>query len=492
MKKYVAQLLLLAMLVGALASCGGGTEQESKTADTAGNESDTVSSVQEEETGYLATLGKRDFDDADYIYMSQYDDALPMMNVHSGEINGELINDTQFQRDVEIMDDYNVNIEYIKIMSTDDIAETVGTSMASGEYICDVIAAGMCDGKTNLGALLSKGYLINLLDVPYLQLDQSWWSPLVYENAQYNGKLFFTVGDMAPMRYLSPCCLYMNLTLADNNHINESDIYQLVYDGKWTFDELYNLYNGLDTDLNGDGQMHCLDDFYGIVTENNILASDMFLVASGVKLCETDDDGKLTIAGLGSEKTVAVIDKMASYFTSVENDGANANLFDSTFKYDRALFAMHFVQSALLRFLDMDSDYAILPMPKYDVAQETYITGVNAWRAASFIGMPLVQEDVEKAGFITEVMEYKSVETVRPAVYDVTLKGRAMRNPDSQAMLNIVFSTTYVDFGCIYEFGNIVGAANSAIFQGSSYVSTYEKRKSTAESKLEEFMEVFA
>lgn len=487
MKKTIAILLFISLLLS-FASCGGG-----ESADTSGGGADTTSNTApaetEPETTYLDTLGARDFAGASYVVYVQDDTNIPILNMQSGEITGEILNDTQYNRDREIEDAYNVKIEYPDWANGEEKAPTIRSAVQSGDAICDVFIDSLRDGSSGLGAIVQQGVLYNLLDVPHLSLDAEWWSPLMYQNTQYNGKMFFTSGDMAPFSYIGPACIYMNLHLAANYGVEEQPIYDLVYDGKWTFDELYSRYNGLDTDLNGDGKMHCLDDFYGIVTEYNNLTSTLLLVANDVKLCETGDDGRLAIR-LDDERTVAVIDKMANIFQKIENNNDNTLLFDQTFKYDRALFALHYVESTLRRFRDMESDYVILPMPKYDVAQESYVSYINPWVKA-FVSIPLTQDDIDKTGFITEVMEYKSVEMLRPAIYDVTLKGKALRNEDSLAMLDIVFSTTYIDFNGIYEFGGVLGAVNSAIFGKKPYISAYEKALPKAVSKLDDFMKAF-
>lgn len=478
--KRLLTLLLAALL---LTSCGEGTTDTTDETTT----NDVQTSETTPETTYMDTLGEKDFGGATYTYMyAERNASISILDPHVGEMTGEIMNDTLYTRDKWIEETYGVSIDYLQ---DGDMANSVRNAVQAGDTICNVMVGSLNNGSSLLGASVTMGILYNLLDVPYLQPDKDWWSPLMYENVQYNGKMFFTSGDMAPFSYIGPACVYMNLNLAENYHVDEDEIYDLVYDGKWTFDELYSRYNGLDTDLNGDGKMHCLDDFYGIVTEYNTLTSTLLLVANDIKLCETDDSGKLAIH-LNDERTVSVIDKMAKYFQKIENNGDNTLLFDQTFKYDRALFAIHYVESTLRRFRDMDSDYVILPMPKYNDIQESYVCYINPW-VQGFIGIPLVVEDIEMTGFVTEVMEYKSVEMVRPAVYDVTLKGKALRNEDSLAMLDIVFDTTYIDFNGIYEFGGLLGAVNSAVFYDKPYASAYAAAEEKAKAALETFMEIF-
>lgn len=341
-----------------------------------------------------------------------------------------------------------------------------------------------------MSSVFTQGSLMNLLDLPYLQLDKEWWSSLTYKNLQYNGKMFYTSGDLAINSFIGAGCVYMNTNLAEKYGVDENALYKKVYDGTWTIDELYSITKDMDLDLNNDGKMDCVNDFYGLVLESNTLTSNLLLTSCGVHLCDTDPDtGNLTV-NLGVQNVVSIIDKLANEFQLIDNAGDNTNLFDKNFKLDKSLFAIHYVESSLRRFRDMESDYVIYPMPKYSAEQESYVSFLNPWVKA-FIAAPIVQEDKEMTGFITEVLEYMTVRDVRPAVIDITLKGKALRNDDSIAMLDLIFDTTYIDFNGIYNFGNSLGVVNNAIFNDKPYASSYAKIESKMNGALDDFMSMF-
>ena len=70
-------------------------------------------------------------------------------------------------------------------------------------------------------------------------------------------------------------------------------------------------------------------------------------------------------------------------------------MFDKNFKLDKSIFALHYVESTIRRLRDMESDYVIYPMPKYDETQDTYVSFINPWVAA-FIAIPMVQGRTSK------------------------------------------------------------------------------------------------
>lgn len=486
MKRKLSLMLALLLCAGTLCqSCGSEKSGEETSAPQTG---DTTTPAAE--TDYLDTLGEKDFGGAKFtIRAPSASGPVAIFNMQIGEVNGEVVNDAQYNRDKYVEQRYNVTIEYIETDSTTD-GSTLTNSMLAGDSIGDVIVDSLSEGTGRMSVLFNNKLLQNLLEVPYLQPDREWWSQLMYQNLTINDKLYFTSGDLAPFSYIGPACIYMNLKVADNYGIDENELYSKVYDGKWTMDALYSLTKDADNDLNNDGKLDCLNDFFGIVNEDNTLTSTLLLATCGVKLSEYNEKtGKLEV-NLGTPAVVDIIDRLSQMFKKIDNKGDNTNLFDKNFKLDQSIFALHYVESTIRRFRDMESDYVIYPMPKYDEKQETYVSFINPWVNA-FIGIPLVQDDLEKTGFITEVLEYLSVQNVRPAVYDVTLKGKALNNEDSMAMLDLIFSTTYLDYNANFKFGGVLDEVNWAIFQGQPYASAYASREEKMNAELDEFMKNF-
>ncbi len=479
MFKRIFICLLAALLTSGLTACGNSAgETTAESADTAAQTEAAA------ETEWLDSLEAQDYTGAEYVVGYTISTTVPILNPPADEMTGETMNDAMFQRDAELMERYNYKIVY----NSEVNSMGVKNSVTAGDTICDMLISSMM--SDNIGMLATAGVTYNLMDLDDLHLDKEWWSRLMYENLQYNGKMFYTSGDIAPHSYMGPACVYLNLRLADDYAIDTDALYANVYDGKWTYDMFYGMYEGLDVDLNGDGKMHCLDDFYGVVNEYNNLTSALLICSAGEKLIETDNEGKLYI-DLGTDKMVDIITNMAKWLPRIENNGDNTLLYDQTYKSGRALFAVHYTESTLRRFRDMEDDYVILPMPKYTDGQSTYVSYLNPW-VQGFICLPLVLEDAERTAFLTDAMAYKSWEMVRPAMIDSTLKGKAARNEDCANMLDIVYSTTYLDFNGIYEFGGCMNPVNGAMFFEKPFASAYQAIEEKIAVAVEEFMLGFA
>jgi len=481
MKRHLTIMLLVSLLLSALCGCGNSEPGQTETnvpAQTVETAAET-----ETETTYLDTLGERDFEGASYVISAAQTGSIPAWAV---EQTGEAVNDALYDRDLWVSEKYNVVIEYPEASGTPDTAAAIANSVLSGDFFSDLYIDCLSNGKVYMGEAFRKGALYNLLDVPHLQLDQIWWSQLLYDNLQYNGKMFFTSGDLATASYIAPACVYMNAAVAEDNDIDVSEVYQLVYDGAWTIDEMMKRTAGLKRDLNGDGVISPVDDVYGVIHATVELTSTEICVGAGIRYSEVDENGNLVV-NLNTEEVINTLEKLKQFCEVKPSDDWSS--FPETFKTDRTLFCIHFVQLAV-EFREMESDFLILPMAKSSVEQESYMSYTNPY-THSYIAIPLIQPDIDRTGFITEALEYMSVEMVRPTIYDQTLKAKVSRDTDSAAMLDIIFDTTYVDFNTLNMFGGSPTVLNNALFADGDFVSEYKKIEQVINKELEEYVTFF-
>jgi len=113
------------------------------------------------------------------------------------------------------------------------------------------------------------------------------------------------------------------------------------------------------------------------------------------------------------------------------------------FAEDRSLFmdmSFNFVES--LR--GMDTDFGIIPYPKYDESQNDYRTRVCYYMPTI---VPVTCADTDFTGYMLEVMNHESYKTVIPAYYDIALKGKYSRDEESAEMLDLIFTSRVIDIG---------------------------------------------
>jgi len=184
-----------------------------------------------------------------------------------------------------------------------------------------------------------------------------------------------------------------------------------------------------------------------------------------------------------SRFSVLAYDRSLAYSTYHSPD-----TIEEMFANDQVLFYSRYL-CIIKKYRDMETDFGILPYPKYDEAQKDYYSSVSPY-GCSFVCVPVVVENPEMTGAVLEYMACESRDIVTPAYYDVTLQGKILRDEESTEMLDIILSSRVFDLGWYYEIGGYHVDLLKLFYNSSlDFVSMYEKNKAKA---LEEIAAVNA
>ncbi|GHU38386.1 hypothetical protein FACS1894105_12290 [Clostridia bacterium] len=100
--------------------------------------------------------------------------------------------------------------------------------------------------------------------------------------------------------------------------------------------------------------------------------------------------------------------------------------------------------------------------------------------------VPKSVNDPEQIAYILDAMGYYGQQIIKPAYYDVVLKRKLTRDNESEAMLDLIFSSTSYDLGRFANFGQLASAVESMMTNGTNtYASAYEKAAPRAEKAIE-------
>ncbi len=470
MKKTITLCLLFALL---LSSCGGATTETTAQSTTAAET--TVET--EPETSILESLGEKDFAGGNFVLMDI--NATPDLHVNlpTEELTGDLVGDALYERDLYIEETYNISLDYIQSAPGDNLLKK---SVTAGDNAYQAIIGGVL--AANFQTLATEGVLANLCLAEDLTLDAPWWSKLMYDSMRIDDIMYITCGDIAPAIYQAPCCYFLNLALLDEMGI-DTDIFNLVTEGKWTLDAVYNLTADTDRDENGDGKMDLNDDFYGVVMQPTNETSDALMTAVNHPLC-ADKNGTLALAL--DEAAETTIEKIRNFAKKIPYKGIN-DVINITFKESRALLLQHKLESAGVHLRDMEDPYLILPMPKRDELQESYISCVSGY-VTGFVVLPKTA-DLAYSGFITEALARYSHEKVRPLAYDMVYTAKTTRDSRTADVLNIIFDTLYLDFNTCYNFGGVSDAMTNIIFNDKPFASSIAAIETKTAEAIAKFTE---
>jgi len=477
-KKSIAIILLLCMIISVI-SCSTTTDNSSGGQDLSTSETGLETEVTTE--SYYVTLGERNFEgDTFTILDANWNPSICHNFPDEAGMTGEPINDSMYARDLMIEEKYGVNIEYIMISDGNKGSIALDKAVRAGETLYDMAIApaqGNCFEK-----LAVDNILANLIDTPYLSLQSPWWSKLIHDNLQYDNKLFFTGGDIVPSMAQAPAVTFVNLDLLKDHNI-ENNLYELVFDGKWTIDVLESITKDKNIDVNQDNSMNSLDDFFGLISQFNTVTVNAYCAGIGMQLSTVTPNNDIVL-DLDSPLAINKIERLTNLIKEV-NYSDQESVIDHTFRSGNALFLVHFMVSLPMYMREMDYEYGILPMAKYDEKQESYISFVNAWMSG-FVAIPQTA-DLDKSGFMMEAMAYASYELIRPNIYEITYKDKISRDSESAQIIDIIIETCYLDLNSVYNFGGSHEVILKTIINKEPFISNYEKQTGAIQKSIDNF-----
>ena len=122
---------------------------------------------------------------------------------------------------------------------------------------------------------------------------------------------------------------------------------------------------------------------------------------------------------------------------------------------------------------NMDTDFGIIPYPKYDETQEEYRT--TSHNAVSMMCFPVTVKDPEMSAIITEALCAESYRNVIPQYYDIALKAKGARDDESGEMIDLIRDGLIFDFGWVHSvpMGSIGTIMQNLITNNDSGLASY-------------------
>jgi hypothetical protein len=408
--------------------------------------------VPAEYDGYEFITLTRDFAD---------DDPWRIYEIDAEHINGEVLNDSIVQRDLEIEERWNINLS--KIIHTNP-ASYAYTNIMAETHAFDVMMSSLFD----CSQIAQSGMAYDLFDIDYMDMTNPWWDQSAVRDLSIGDRLYYVTGDFSYRNYNAPWIYVFNKNIVDGYSLENP--YNLVSNGTWTIDKFGEMIHT----VNGSAR-------YGLITEGaNTLG--MFIGTGNTVISKIND---YPVISLSTERGVTAIEKILRCLNNESVINVNSPEFVrytddlwqgvvETFTSDRALFYST-VMYSVYKLRGMDSDFGILPMPKFDESQEAYYTWVSPWIASGVV-IPASSPDVERTGRILEDIAYESSKIVKPAYYDVTLEGKFTRDVESADMIDIVLANRVYDLSMLYDW-NGIGSLLSVM--STEYEHTFTSRYAT-------------
>ena len=440
--RTIAALLAVLLFTGVLAACGG---QDSGNGKKSGGEFiDEIPSDVKFEGKTFTILARQ-----------------TMVNSHTeheitaDENATETVNQAVFNRNTKIEERFGCKIVPYFIPGNwdekDNFINTFKTSIMSDSQAFDLImsqAAYMADLGLN-------EYYTNFYDpdLKYINFNADYYYPDIIEEMTINNQLYYLVGDYN-LTYLEDFyMLYFSKPIAEDLGID--NLYDTVRSGKWTIDKMIEYSRMAYDDSNGDGYKSSEDTFGEVVNYSN--TNDAFFSQFDVQLTSKNEKG-LPEFTLDQGKMVSIISKMIDFYNedcvftytggSSEQNGEMP--IDEIFKEGRALFYPERLMYAEM-FRNMDTDFGIIPFPKWNEDQAGYYTQAQGGYSVSVI--PKDAPDKEFTGAMVEALNAESSNTggVTDAYYDIALKDKYSRDDESGEMIDLAVEGAKINFGFFHS-----------------------------------------
>ena len=150
----------------------------------------------------------------------------------------------------------------------------------------------------------------------------------------------------------------------------------------------------------------------------------------------------------------------------------------------RKMFAEGLAAMATLRIIELESsvmrntdqEYGVIPMPKFDEAQEDYQTQLHDQFSVVTIPTTVKDERLDMVSAVVEAMASASYKIVRPVYYEETLRTKIAQDPQSALMMDIITEGIYIDLGIIYVDCGVHAGLRSMIGNKSNDTASRFKR----------------
>lgn len=439
MKTKLASLFLAILL---LISCIGCAIKEqtdaSPNADTQNIESEEETTVFVYQADYLPD---RDFEG--YVFRVVTVDWLP---TDVAEETGDVVNDSYYKRNRLIEQKYNIDFSQTDVPTYMAQTDTFRRSTLAASDDFDLCRLIMRDAFS----FALDGYAALPEQLPYIDMSQDWYIKWVNEALTIKGKPLLAYSDECIDAFTGMMCVFFNKNIAED--LGLTSPYELVDNGLWTIDTFWSYAKTAIYDVDNDGKYTFGVDRFGLLGEYDMSLPCMW-IGAGLRTIEKDEDDIPYFAGYENENIYSLMTKVCEYwntegmaydsFLGLGFDEANRFKGYTAYSNGEGLFIVNGFGAAS-NFRDMDDDFGIIPMPKGSEEQKSYHTRLaDGWLNIA----PYCAPDLERTSIILEALAIETKNYVIPAIYEVAIKNKYIRDQESLEMLDLIQKNRIIDLG---------------------------------------------
>lgn len=476
-KRLLAASLVVIMLTASLASCGEHGDAQDTTA--AGIETTAAPETTSEydANGYLRSSIP---DDLDYgkIEFNILARELSTPEYFTEAQTGDVVQDAVYKRNLSVEESLGVTLKYTTMLGSGsahtEFSQHVINNILAQSQSFDLLA---CYPKSS-STLMHGGYLVDLMEVEYLDFEKPWWPQALIEELSVNNKLFVCSGDIATSMLYHMCFIVYNNELGDKYGLENPQ--RMALDGKWTLEAMQTMMKGVYADLDGDGKKSVYDQ-YGLYSLGHA-GLDKFYTGSGMSYIDVNADGDFVLSSdYFSDKSIALVDQLNTmYYNSNDGFFTTSTETDELRKEGRSLMYDIYGSQLTANICFGEFSYCILPTPKYDENQESYYTAIRFGQNVYCI--PMNSRDESMSGAVLEALCAEAYRTTTPALFESGYKYRYSQNPLDAECFELIRSSIVSERCALLMYEEMGGDSNSpvrvwrnVIIENNNRLASYSK-----------------
>ena len=496
LKKFILPVFIFIVILTACGDAEPNAAGGNENTPAEGVSAETPETPEEIKPDYIPdNLNDHDFGGYEFRVVTRSTCVHPLY-IDAESINGELINDAIYLRNRAIEERFNVRVSAVIIHEgapeSDNANSTpfVRKNIMAGDDFADIAMLH----KIDAGALAAQGLFIDWRTVPNADLSKPWWDKNVVEGLTIGGRLYLNTGHYNIESYDYTWGMVFNKQLWQDKGL--PNVYDTVNEGKWTLDLFAATVKDATVDTDGDGQFTEADQWGFVAIDRGGLSAFMF--ASDQRVYAANGSGGFELV-LNTERMQSIVEKVYDIYHQNNSTyiwQSSIAYFPETQPLNMFANGKGLIASARLAGIPilrgMDTDFGIIPYPKFDESQKEYVSFSDGH--SSMMAIPKTIQNTEAAGTVIEALSAANYNTVMASYYDINLQTKFARDEESAKMMDIVIKNRIFDLGYVYNTatGSMGFMLNDLVNQKkTTFVSEYERKEAAALRALDNLIANF-
>lgn len=485
--KIVCLLLAILMLLPLAVSCkkdDGAEDDDAETTVTtkADDGDETTDGARYDENGYLMDdLGERDYGGKE-IRIFAWKEREDEFKVTLDQAAKDIISEQVYYRNVNVEERMGVKLSFTFVLgNTENMTDYLTT--ANPNYNVGEIDAFACYSRV-ASSLTLNSMLYNLKKIEDLDFSKPWWSADIVEAGSIGDALYYCSGDISPALIGETTSVFYNKQMAENylgeklEGFGAKSLYDLVKQGKWTFDTMLELSKDVGSFSGGEKTS---DMTYGFCGDWRFY--EAFYYGCGMKSLVHGSDGDTMISDdMGSQKAHDIVEKLKTLLDGKDAYGVAGwyedPVSEPAWLKGNVLFFLATMEKAE-RTAEKEISFGLLPVPKYDTDQTRYYSMSGFYYTNWCIARN--SDRKTETGAVMECLASEGYRRTAPAYYENVLKTRTSESADDYEMWDYVKSSILIDAGRVYD--QVFEQRTWSIFRGAVV-----ERKSTYMSECSNYL----